>query len=210
MVFLSMPLYSQNFRLNAGGAYTLFSNINNRQVSFYGYGVNYSYYFYKKAGFFVSYDHYLPVTYYGTVPTKILYSEKDLIPVYITGGANSLTFGLRMKIIDPATKKIELNTTLAFSSFNHKGSYYIEETLFNSIQNKVKSVYAGVEFILKKGNLPLAISGGYNFVLNQGKPVTDNWDFYSVPFSSHLVIKAGISLPVMKGPTPSQIKQIGF
>jgi hypothetical protein len=210
LCFISLPAFSQNFRLNAGGSYSFFNNINERPVSFYGYGINYSYYFYKRSGLFISYDHYLPVKYYGLVPL-VWYSPEDKIPVYITGGANSVVFGFRYKIVDPDSKRIEINTTIALSSFNHKGSYHIEETLIeDAVGNKVRSVYTGVELILKKGFLPLAISGGYNIVYGQNEYINNNFDTFSVPFSSSVVIKIGISLPVMKGPTPSQIKLIEF
>lgn len=206
-VLLSLPLYSQNFRLNAGGAYSFFNNINERQVSFYGYGINYSYYFYKKAGLFISYDHYLPVTYYGLVV-----SAEKKIPVYITGGGNVTAFGFRYKIIDPDSKRMEINATLALSTFHHKGSYHIEESVISDgIENRVKSYYTGIELVLKKGIFPIAISLGYNFVRNQKGEIEDKFmGTFSVPFSSYPSIKAAISLPVMKGPVPSQIKQIEF
>lgn len=207
--FITLPLYSQKFRLNAEGAFSHFSNINERQVSFYGFGLNYSYYLYKKLGIVIGYDHYLPATYYGLVPI-VSYRVDEKIPVIITGGANAITFGFRMKIIDPDSKRIEVNTTIAISSFNHKGSYHIEETLIKGVQNRVNSIYAGIELILKKGNFPVAISGGYNFVLGQKEYVVNYYDAFSVPFSSSFLIKAGISLPVMKGPSPSQIRQIEY
>jgi|WetSurMetagenome_2_1015567.scaffolds.fasta_scaffold186462_1 hypothetical protein len=206
--FLALPLRAQNFRLNAGGAYSYFNNINERQVSFYGYGINYSYYFYKRAGIFISFDHYLPVTYYGLIPLDI-YDEEAKIPVYINGGANAKSFGFRFKIADPGSQKIEVNATLALSSFVHKGSYHIEESLRNDIENRVKSVNTAIEVILKRIKIPIAISCGYNFVLGQ-KDYISNWDLFSVPFSSSLVVRAGISLPIMRGPVPAQIKQITY
>ena len=207
--FITLPLYSQKFRLNAEAAFSHFSNINDRQVSFYGFGLNYSYYIYKKLGLVIGFDHYLPATYYGLVPI-VSYRVDEKIPVIITGGANAITFGFRMKVIDPDSKRMEVNTTIAISSFNHKGSYHIEETLINGVRNRVNSIYAGVELILKKGNFPLAISGGYNFVRGQKEYVVNYYDAFSVPFSSSFLIKARISLPVMKGPSPSQIRQIEY
>jgi hypothetical protein len=206
--FLALPIHAQNFRLNAGGAYSFFNNINDRQVSFYGYGINYSYYFYKRVGIFISYDHYLPVTYFGLIPLDI-YDTEAKIPVYIKGGANAKSFGFRIKIADPGSRKIEVNTTLAISSFVHKGGYHIEESLRNDIENRVKSFNTAIEVIFKKIKIPVAISFGYNFVIGQ-KDYISNWDLFSVPFSSSVVIRTGISLPVMRGPVPAQIKQIAY
>lgn len=186
--------------MNVGGAFTGFSNINERSVGFYGYGFNYSYYFYKEAGFVIGFDHYFPATYYGK------YVD---VPVYIKGGANAFNLGLRYKIIDPDSKKIEINSTFGFSFLKHEGIYHIEETEFSDILNKVRSIYAGVEFILNKSRFPFAISAGYNFVQGQKKPFID-WSQNSVPFSSSITLRAAISLPVMRGPTPSQIKQIVY
>ena len=204
-IFLYLPLHAQNFRINAGGAVSYFNNIYNRNVSFYGYSVNYSYYFYKKTGFYINFDHYFPATYYA-----LSYAYDDpQVPVYITGGANALDLGLRFKIADPDSKKVELNTTLAISSFGHSGSYHIEESIVYDIRNSVKSLYAGMEFILKKVYIPFAISAGYNLAINQKIPYK-NWDGSSVPFSSSIVIRAGISLPIMKGPVPANIKSIEY
>lgn len=203
---LSVPnLYSQNFRLNAGGSFSHFGNIYNREVSFYGFGINYTYYFYKRAGLYMGFDHYFPTTYYGL---SYVY-EGPGIPVYITGGANNLNLGLRLKVIDPDSKRIEINATAAISSFIHAGSYHIEEARVDEIINHVNSFYAGMELILKKLSLPVAFSGGYNFVLNQEEGYKE-WDGFSVPFSSSFVVRAAISLPVMKGPAPSQIKKIEY
>lgn len=201
LIFLSIPLYSQNFRLNVEGALSRFENINDRQVSFYGLGLDYSYYFLKKAGLFITFDHYFPTEYYGVAMLQY--------PVYITGGANSFDFGLRYKVIDPDSKRIEVNGSVAISSFIHKGSYYIEDVSYDEIYNKVKSVCLRGELILKKLPVPLAVSAGYNYVFNQNG-TSYYQDLFSVPFSSYYTVKFAFSLPVMKGPAPDRIKKIDF
>ena len=210
----ALPLYSQNFKLNAGGSYSFFSNINERQVSFYGYGINYSYYLYKRAGLFVTYDRYLPSTYFGMV--QYWDSETATAPAYISGGANSFGLGFKMKIIAPASKKAEVNTFIGSSLFIHKGTYNKEPFIrhyggwwISDIKNVVNSVYFGTEVIFNLAGIPLFLSGGYNQVFGQKVPY-DKWDGFSVPFSSSLTVKAGITFPVMKGPVPVDIKPIEY
>lgn len=214
-LLISLPLFSQNFRLNIGGTQSLFSNINNRKVSFYGINAGYSYYFYKKFGLYLGFSHYFPTTYYGKV--KYWDQEYGTAPANITGGANDFEAGLKLKIFDPKSKKIEINTTLSGSLLTHKGKYdkepflrhYEGGTFLPDIMNKVKSLYVGAEAIFKAGNIPVFISGGYNHVPGQKKPF-DDWRGYSVPFSSRINFRVGISFPVMKGPVPSEIKMIEY
>jgi hypothetical protein len=214
LILLSIPVYSQNFRINAGGAYETFSSINSRPVSFYGIGINYSYYFYKRLGFNLGYSRYFPTTYYGKVQYWDL--EDFTAPAYIKGGANSFAIGFKVKIADPDSKKVEINAIIGSSVFIHKGTYdktpfirHYEGWFITDIKNVVNSVYFGTEIIFKLGNFPLFISGGYNQVLGQ-KAAYDEWDGFSVPFSSSVQLKAGISLPVLKGPVPSEIKKIEY
>jgi hypothetical protein len=207
---LSLTLYSQNFHLNGGGVIAYFPDINKRQVIFSGYGLNYSYYFFKKAGIYLGYNHFFPVTYYGQVP----YGDNSTVPAYIVGGANNAEMGMKMKVFTPDTKKVEITSILGLSFFSHKGIYntdsYIRQAGYvYEIKNMVNSYFLEVEMILKAGTIPLFISGAYNFVIGQKEPYNEG-GYYSVPFSSAVVVKAGISLPVMRGPVPSEIKKIEY
>jgi hypothetical protein len=206
----SLTVYSQNFHLNAGGAFALFPDINSKPVLFSGYGINYTYYLFKRTGFYLGFNHYLPVTYYGELPYSA--SDNGTIPVYITGAANSFEWGVKVKVIKPESKKIEVNAILAESIFTHKGSYNNDPFTKISqegslIHNVIPSFYLGAEMIFKAGSLPLFISGGY--VNGERKPY-GGFGEYSVKFSSSLVVKAGISLPIMRGPVPSDIKLIKY
>jgi hypothetical protein len=207
---LSLSLYSQNFHLNGGGAFTYFPDINKRQVLFSGYGLNYSYYFFKKVGIYLGYNHFFPITYYGEVP----YGDNSTVPAYIKGGANSEEIGMKMKVFNPDTKKVEITSILGLSFFSHKGIYntdsYIRQVGYvYEIKNMVNSYFLEVELVFKAGSIPFFISGAYNFVIDQKEPFKEG-GYYSVPFSSAVVVKAGISLPVMRGPVPSEIKKIEY
>ena len=100
---VSFPVNSQNFRLNIGGSYDFFSNINNYQISFYGYSAGYTYYFHKRVGMSLVFNHYFPTTYYGIV--RFSSDPEDILPAYITGGGNCLETGLRYKLFAPASKQ---------------------------------------------------------------------------------------------------------
>ena len=214
LLFISSPLYAQNFNLNIGFSQNRFSSINDRSVSFNGISAGYSWYFYKRAGAYLGYAHYFPATYYGII--KYWDMGYGTAPAYITGGADDIKAGLRFKLVDPGSKKIEINATVAGSYLVHDGEYdkepflrHYEGTFLPDIKNRVRSVYAGAELIFRSFGLPLFISGGYNYAIDHEIPY-DDWDGYSTSFSSSVEFKIGISLPVMKGPVPSQIKTIVY
>ena len=214
LLAVSSPLYSQNFRLNIGFSQNRYSSINNLKVPFNGISAGYSWYFYKKAGVYAGYSHYFPATYYGIV--KYWDMTYGTAPAYITGGADDFKVGMRVKLLDPPSKKIEINATVAGSYLIHKGEYdkepflrHYEGFFLPDIKNKVTSLYSGAEVIFKVAGVPLFVSGGYNYAVGQDIPY-DDLDGYSTPFSSSIEFKLGISLPVMKGPVPSRIKTIEY
>lgn len=211
---LSLPVHSQNFRLNLGTSRVMFSNINDRRVSFNGINAEYSYYLFRKAGIYLGYNYYFPSTYFSIV--RYWDWEDNTATANITGGAHDLEAGMKIRFTNPSTGKIEVSTTIAWSVFFHKGNYdkeqlirYYGGTFLPDIRNRVLSVYIGPGIIFKAGNLPVSLSGGYNQVVGQGEPY-DEWDGYSMPFSSSAEIRIGISLPVMRGPAPSEIKMIRY
>ena len=207
---LSLSLYSQNFHLNGGGVIAFFPDINERKVTFPGYGINYSYFFFKNTGLYLGFNHFFPVTYYGKVP----YGDNSTVPAYITGGANSAEMGMKIKVFNPDTKKVEISSILGLSFLSHKGSYHTDSYIRKvgyvyDIKNLVNSYFLEMEMIFKAGTIPLFVSGGYHFVIGQKEPYNEG-GYYSVPFSSAVVVRAGISLPVMRGPVPSEIKKIEY
>ena len=214
LLLISSPLYSQNFNLNIGYTRDRFNSINERKVSFNGINAGYSWYFYKRAGVYLGYTHYLPSTYYGII--KYWDMTYGIAPAYITGSADDIKAGLKLKLFDPGSKKLEINATVAGSYLIHNGKYnkepflrHYEGTFLPDIKNKVTSLYSGMEIIFRSFGMPFFISGGYNYVFGQEIPY-DEWDGFSTPFSSSVELKIGISLPVMKGPVPSQIRTIEY
>jgi len=217
---ICVPLYSQNFHLKINGSYTFFPDVNSRQVSFAGVGIDYSLFFIKRVGINVGYDHFFPSTYYGLVKFDYYrsgfeeYTPKTL-PAYITGGADMIRGGLQFKLIDPPSKKVELFGSLLLSYFMHQGSYnkdpfitYYGGGFLEDISTRVTFFQPELGCIVKIGNIPLFLSAGYNYKLIQEKESW--WRGYSVPFSSSWVIHAGISLPVMQGTVPSEYKKIEY
>ena len=200
----SLSVFSQNFKLSLGGSYLAFKNINERPVSFKGYGVNYTYFVFKKVGVMLGYNIYAPTTYYGLFNTYTTNGKYKLIPYYITGGATSFDLGVILKIADPESKKILLYSDFSTSFFHHEGKYGAEA--IPEIFNNFASLHGGLGFVFKIGSTPLYIAAGYNFVPHP-KPY-DYIGLYSTSFSSYLNFKAGINLPIMRGPVPADIKPI--
>ena len=182
----------------------LFNDINDRPVLFNGYGIDYTYFFKKRIGFKLGYNVYLPTTYYGLYKTYTNYPDYKLTPYYITGDAWAFDIGFVIKIADPESKKILLYSDLSASFFRHTGAYSAD--LIPDIINNFGSLHGGLGLVFKIRNTPLHIAAGYNLVPNP-KPY-DYLGLYSTEFSSYFNFKAGISLPIMRGPIPADIKPI--
>ena len=200
----SLSVFSQNFKLSLGGSYLLFNDINERQVSFKGYGLDYTYFIYKKVGVMLGYNIYTPTTYYGLYNTYTTNGNYKLIPYYINGGATSFDFGVILKIADPESKKILLYSDFSTSFFHHTGKYGAEA--IPDILNNFASLHGGLGLVIKIRSTPLYIAAGYHWV-----PKPEPYDYlglYSTSFSSYFNFKAGINLPIMRGPVPADIKPI--
>jgi hypothetical protein len=208
------PAPGQNFKLNIGGSSIFFPNINDHQVFFNGLGFSYNYSVIKLLGFHFSYNYYFPVTYYGKV--HLLYEDIG-VPVYITGPANSSDFGLHFRLFDPPSGRLQIYSTLSLNVFNHTGTYNKDPviTFFGGwspydIATQIVSVNYTLGCIFKIHYLPLFVSISYNQVMHQEGPDGTYWKGYSVPFSDSWMLQTGLSFPILRGPTASQIKDIKY
>lgn len=207
---ISLACFSQKFNFTVGSSNILFERLYNRKVLFNGLSFNYAYYF-KRFGWTMDLNFYLPSEYYGKVMYYYFNSDMQYvyneIPVYIKGGGFSVGPGITYKLYVSKSQKFiiqtDANALILSLVQNFNSDPFIR--IYGSSDFSAPTIYSvsfGLKFTHKIGYIPLSFSLRRHFNI-QSKIHYQN-------FSGYTELKLGISFPIVFGPPPSTITKINY